>query len=158
MARGLNKVMLIGHLGADPEVRYTPGKTAVASFNLATNESYKDSEGTMVDRTEWHRIVAWDKLAEICGNFLKKGTLVYIEGSLQTRSWEDKDGQKKFTTEIKARDMQILSPKEGGGGGGGGFASESSSRSSNYSPRSQGQGSSVSSGKEVYPDDDVLPF
>jgi single-strand DNA-binding protein len=158
MARGLNKVMLIGHLGADPDVRYTPGKTAVASFNLATNESYKDSSGAMVDRTEWHRIVAWDKLAEICGNYLKKGTLVYIEGSLQTRSWEDKEGQKKFTTEIKARDMQILTPKDGGSGGG--FASEPSYKSSNAgSSSSQSASPSYTKDKDPFdPGNDDLPF
>lgn len=153
--------MLIGHLGGDPEVRYTPGKTAVASFNIATNESYKDSEGQMVDRTEWHRIVAWDRLAEVCGNYLKKGTLVYIEGSLQTRSWEDKDGQKRFTTEIKARDMQILTPKEGGSNGGGNFTSEPAYRPQQASAAPSNRSSSPSHSKNqdpFNPADDDLPF
>ncbi len=117
MARGINKVILVGNLGADPEVRYTPQGTAVANFNLATNESYKNRDGELVEKTEWHRIVAWDRLAEICGEYLKKGSQVYIEGSLQTRSYEDKDGVTKYTTEIKAREMQILGSRDGAGGG-----------------------------------------
>ena len=107
MGRGVNKVILIGHLGADPEVRYTANGTAVAKFNLATSESYTDKDGNRQDKTEWHRIVAWRKLAEICGQYLTKGRLIYVEGSLQTSSWE-KDGVKRYTTEIIARDMQIL--------------------------------------------------
>ena len=117
MARGVNKVILIGNLGADPELRYTGSGTAVCNFNLATNESYKDRDGNMVEKTEWHRVVAWDRLAEICAEYLKKGRQVYIEGSLQTRQWEDQDGNTKYTTEIKAREMQMLGgPGEGGGG------------------------------------------
>ncbi len=116
MARGINKVILVGNLGSDPEVRYTPSGTAVANFNIATNESYKNRDGEMVDKTEWHRIVVWDRLAEICGEYLKKGSQVYIEGSLQTRSYEDKDGVTKYTTEIKCREMQMLGGREGGGG------------------------------------------
>ena len=117
MARGINKVILVGNLGSDPEVRYTPGGTAVANFNVATNEVYKDRDGNLQEKTEWHRIVAWDRLAEICEQLLKKGSQVYIEGSLQTRSYEDKEGQTKYTTEIKAREMQILGGREGGAGG-----------------------------------------
>ncbi len=116
MARGINKVILVGNLGADPEVRYTPQGTAVANFNVATNESYKNRDGEMVEKTEWHRVVAWDRLAEIIGEYLKKGSQVYIEGSLQTRSYEDKDGVTKYTTEIKAREMQILGSRDGMGG------------------------------------------
>ena len=119
MARSVNKVILIGNLGADPELRYTGSGTAVCNFNVATNESYKDREGNLVEKTEWHRVVAWDRLAEICAEYLKKGRQVYIEGSLQTRQWEDQDGNTKYTTEIKAREMQILgSPGDGGSGGG----------------------------------------
>ncbi len=117
MARGINKVILVGNLGSDPEVRYTPSGTAVANFNLATNEAYKDKEGTLQEKTEWHRIVVWDRLAEICEKYLKKGSQIYIEGSLQTRQYEDKEGVTKYTTEIKAREMQILGSREGGGGG-----------------------------------------
>ena len=104
MARGVNKVILIGNLGGDPELRSTPGGTSVASFTLATNESWNDKDGTKQERTEWHRIVAWGRLAEICGQYLSKGRQVYIEGRLQTRSWEDKQGNQRKTTEIVARD------------------------------------------------------
>jgi single-strand DNA-binding protein len=109
MSRGVNKVILIGHLGSDPEVRYTSNGTALARFSLATSESYTDKDGTRQDKTEWHRIVVWRKLAEICGQYLSKGKLVYIEGRLRTTSWE-KDGIKRYTTEIEARDMQMLGP------------------------------------------------
>ena len=118
MARSVNKVILIGNLGQDPELRYTGSGTAVCNLRLATNESYKDSNGELVEKTEWHSIVAWARLAEICGEYLKKGSQVYFEGSLQTRQWEDKDGQTRYTTEIKAREMMMLDSKGGSGGGG----------------------------------------
>ena len=108
MARGVNKVILIGNAGADPELRYTPGGTAVSNFSIATNESWIDSSGEKQERTEWHRIVVWGRLAEICNQYLRKGSKVYIEGKLQTRSWEGQDGQKRYTTEVVARDMQLL--------------------------------------------------
>lgn len=117
MARGINKVILVGNLGADPEVRFTPSGTAVANFNVATNETYKDRDGNLQDKTEWHRVVAWDRLAEICEKLLKKGSQVYLEGSIQTRSYDDKDGVTKYVTEIKAREMQILGSRDGEGGG-----------------------------------------
>jgi len=108
--------MLIGNLGKDPELRYTTSGVAVASFTLATNESWKDQEGNTQERTEWHNIVAWRKLAEICGEWLKKGRRVYIEGRIQTRSYDDKNtGQKRYVTEIVADDMIML---DGGGGRG----------------------------------------
>ena len=107
----VNKVILIGRLGKDPDVRYTPDGTMVTSFNLATDEQWKDKNGEKVQKTEWHRIVAWGKLAEICGNYLVKGKLVFIEGRIQTRSWEDKEGVKRFTTEIIASNMQMLDSK-----------------------------------------------
>jgi single-strand DNA-binding protein len=116
MARGLNKVMLIGHLGGDPELKYTPGGQAVANFSVATNEVYKDKEGNQQERTDWHRIVVWSKLAEIAAEYLKKGRLVYLEGRLQTRSWNDKDGIKRYTTEIVAQNFQMLDRKTEGGG------------------------------------------
>jgi single-strand DNA-binding protein len=111
----INKVILIGNLGADPEVRYTPSGKAVANFRIATTEQWKNKEGSNEERTEWHRIVAWGRLGEICGEYLHKGKQVYIEGKLQTRSWEDRDGNKRFTTEIVAQTMQMLGPagKEG---------------------------------------------
>ncbi len=107
----VNKVILIGRLGKDPEVRYTPDGTMVTNFNLATDEQWRDKNGEKVQKTEWHRIVTFGKLAEICGNYLVKGKLVFVEGRIQTRSWEDKDGIKRFTTEIIASNMQMLDSK-----------------------------------------------
>jgi len=104
----VNKVILVGRLGKDPEVRYTPDGTMVTNFNLATDEQWKDKSGEKTQKTEWHRIVTFGKLAEICGNYLVKGKLIYIEGRIQTRSWEDKEGVKRFTTEIIATNMQML--------------------------------------------------
>jgi single-strand DNA-binding protein len=104
----LNKVMLIGRLGADPELRYASNGTPIASFNMATDESYTDREGNRVDRAEWHRVVVFQRQAENCANFLAKGSLVYIEGSLQTRQWQDQQGQNRYTTEIKAQRVQFL--------------------------------------------------
>ena len=109
MAKSVNKVILVGNLGKDPEVKYTPSGTAVAKFSLATNERYKDKAGEWQDRTEWHNIVAWQRLAEIVGEYVKKGNKVYIEGRLQTSSWDDKEtGQKKYKTEIIANDLVLL--------------------------------------------------
>ena len=110
MARGVNKVILVGRLGADPEIRYTQTGTAVANFRIATNNRVKRGD-EWVDEPEWHRIVVWDKLAERCNQYLRKGMLVYIEGQLRTRSWEDQDGNRRWTTEIHAREMQMLEPK-----------------------------------------------
>jgi len=108
MSRGINKVILIGRLGADPEVRYTPNGTAVVNINLATTERVSVGEGNWEDRTEWHRVVAFGKTAENCGNYLSKGRQIYIEGRLQTRQWEDAQGVKRYTTEIVAREVQFL--------------------------------------------------
>ena len=104
----VNKVILIGRLGADPEIRYTPSGAEVATFRMATSESWTNKSGEKEERTEWHRIVAWRGLAKICGEFLNKGKLVYVEGRLRTRSWEDRDGNKRTTTEIEATDMKML--------------------------------------------------
>ncbi len=120
MARGINKVILIGNLGADPEMKYTAGGTAICKFRLATTEVFKDRDGNQQERTEWHRVVAWAKLAEICGQYLSKGKQVYVEGSLRTSSWDDQDGNKRYTTEINARDVQFLSGGAGGGSSSGG--------------------------------------
>src|SRR4051794_4895047 len=109
MARGINKVILIGNLGGDPEVRYTPNGGAVANVTIATSEAWKDKQtGETHDRTEWHRVVFFNRLAEICGEYLRKGSKVYIEGRLQTRKWQDKNGQDRYTTEIVAGEMQML--------------------------------------------------
>ena len=105
---GVNKAILVGNLGADPEVRHTAGGTPVANFRMATSENYTNRDGQRETRTEWHRIVAFGKLAEICGQYLKKGKQVYIEGRIQTREWEDQSGNKKYTTEIVANQMQML--------------------------------------------------
>ena len=111
---GINKVILIGNLGSDPEVRYTPDGTAVANFNIATSDEWTDKDtGERKKRTEWHRIVAWRKLGEICGEYLSKGRQVYVEGKLQTRSWE-KDGVTRYTTEIIASDVQFLGSRNAG--------------------------------------------
>lgn len=141
---GINKAILVGRLGSDPEVRYTPSGVAVANFNIATSEEWKDKDsGEKKERTEWHRIVAWSKLGEICGEYLSKGRQVYIEGRIQTRSWEDRDGNKRYTTEIVATDVQFLGGRDAGSGpraAGGGAASDS-------------QGSPIQA-----PEDDDIPF
>ena len=113
---GINKVILVGRLGRDPEVRYTPNGVPVASFSIATSEEWKDKEtGEKRERTEWHRIEAWRRLAEICGEYLNKGKQVYIEGKLQTDAWEDRDGNKRYTTKIVAQNMQMLDSAGKGG-------------------------------------------
>jgi single-strand DNA-binding protein len=143
MAKSLNKAMLIGNLGRDPELRYTPSGVAVATFTLATNESWKDQDGNTQERTEWHNIVAWRKLAEICGEYLKKGKKVFVEGRIQTRSYDDKNtGAKRYITEIVLDNMIMLDGR-GGAGNGGGTASSA--------PAEPGE---ASSGKV----DDDLPF
>ncbi len=109
MARGtVNKVILIGRLGQDPDLRYTPSGQAVATLSLATNEMWRDRDGNSQERTEWHRLVLWGKQAENAGEYLKKGSRIYIEGRLQTRNWEDKDGNKRYTTEVVVQHMQFL--------------------------------------------------
>ncbi len=117
MAKSVNKVILIGNLGKDPEVKYTPNGTPVAKFSLATNERYKDKDGNWQDRTEWHNIVAWQRTAEIVGEYVKKGSKVYIEGRLRTDSWDDKNtGEKKYRTEIVVNDLVLLSGRGEGDG------------------------------------------
>ena len=118
MPKSVNKVILIGNLGKDPEVKYTPSGTPVAKLTLATNERFKDKGGEWQDRTEWHNVVVWQRLAEIAGEYLKKGSKVYIEGRLQTRSWDDKQtNQKKYMTEVVAQDLVLLGGRGEGGGG-----------------------------------------
>ncbi|MDD2465489.1 MAG: single-stranded DNA-binding protein [Desulfobulbus sp.] len=116
----INKVILIGNLGADPEIRYTQSGTAVATFSLATTERRKGQDGQVQEMTEWHRVVAWQRLAEICGEYLSKGSKIYIEGRLQTRKWKDQSGNDRYTTEIIAREMKMLSPRSAAAGSGGG--------------------------------------
>ena len=122
----VNKVTLIGNLGRDPEVRYTPNGAAVCNVSIATTRNWKDkNSGDKVEETEWHRVVFYDRLAEIAGEYLKKGRSVYVEGRLKTRKWQDKDGKDNYTTEIVAEQMQLLGGREGGGmGGGGGYGGQ----------------------------------
>ncbi|HEX4439439.1 MAG TPA: single-stranded DNA-binding protein [Thermoanaerobaculia bacterium] len=110
----VNKVILIGNLGKDPEIRTTPQGTTLARFSVATTTAWKDASGAKQERTEWHDIVAWEKLAQICGEYLTKGKQVYVEGSLQTRSWEDQNGQKRYKTEVKASNVVMLGRREDG--------------------------------------------
>lgn len=119
MSRGVNKVILVGNLGQDPEVRYMPNGNAVANITVATSESWKDQQGQQQERTEWHRVVMFRRLAEIAGEYLRKGSQVYLEGKLQTRKWQDQQGQDKYTTEIVADQMQMLGGRSGGGQQGG---------------------------------------
>ena len=120
MAKSVNKVILVGRLGRDPELKYTASGTPFCRFSIATDDVWNDKgSGERQERTEWHSIVAWDRLAEICNQYLTKGKLVYIEGSLQTREWDDQEGNKRKTTEIRARDMVMLSSGGEGAGGGG---------------------------------------
>ena len=156
MARGVNKVTLIGNLGQDPEIRYTANGSAVANVSIATAESWKDREsGEQQERTEWHRVVFFSRLAEIVGEYLKKGSQVYIEGRLQTRKWQDRDGNDRYTTEIVANEMQMLGGRGGGSGGGGGFDAPSG-------PPKSGQGGSPAPSSNNEPPmedfDDDIPF
>ncbi len=150
----LNKVMLIGNLGKDPEVRYTAGGTAVASFSLATSEKFKNKNGDFEEKTEWHNITLWARLAEIAGEYLSKGKTVYIEGRLQTRKWQDKEGKDRYTTEIVGEKMQMLSGKgEGGGSGSGGGQRPAQGRPSQ---QEHSQGNSYQ--EPVFNPDDEIPF
>jgi len=160
MPKSVNKVILVGDVGKDPEVRYTPGGIPVGKFSLATNERFKDKNGEFQERTEWHTIVAWQRLAEIIGEYVKKGSKVYIEGRLQTSSWEDKQsGEKKYRTEIIAHDLVLLGGR--GEGGGGGDYEGRSSRGAAAAPASsfdqRPPQSDEASGPPEITDDDI-PF
>jgi len=150
MARGINKVIIVGNLGGDPETRYMPSGSAVTNLTVATNESWKDkATGEQKDRTEWHKVAMFNRLAEIAAEYLRKGSQVYIEGKLRTRKWQDKNGQDRWTTEIVADEMQMLGGRGGAGGGGG------------SAPMSSGQDSSAPSAPpQAGPDDfdDDIPF
>ncbi len=138
MAKSVNKVILIGNLGKDPEVKYTPNGTAVAKFSLATNERYKDKDGNWQDRTEWHNITAWARTAEIAGEYLKKGRTVYIEGRLRTDSWEDKNThEKKYRTEIVVENLVLLGGGRGEGEEGGGGRSRGASANMDQRPQQE---------------------
>jgi single-strand DNA-binding protein len=130
---GINKVIIVGNLGKDPELRHTPQGQAVCNFSIATSESWNDKAGQKQERTEWHRVVVWGKLGELCSKYLQKGRQVYLEGKLQTRAWDDKDGQKRYTTEVVANTVQFLGSAAGAGASrsheGGGFDQGGSSNS-----------------------------
>lgn len=148
MARGVNKVILVGNLGADPEVRYMPSGGSVANIRIATSDSWKDKQtGEQNERTEWHQIVFFNRLAEIVGEYLKKGSQVYVEGRLQTRKWQDKSGADRYSTEVVASEMQMLGGKSGGGG---------SSASYGDSPSKSSAPAPAPSGGEAFDDD--IPF
>ena len=133
MARGVNKVILVGNLGDDPTVRYSPNGAAIANVSIATSESWKDKNtGEQVEKTEWHRVVMFRRLAEIAGEYLKKGSKVYIEGKLQTRKWQDKEGQDRYTTEIVANEMQMLDSR------GGTQDAHNQAKSDGYQPQGDG--------------------
>jgi single-strand DNA-binding protein len=157
--KSVNKVILVGHLGKDPEVKYTPQGTAVAKFSVATNWRSKDKEGQWQDHTEWHNVVLWERLAEVAGEYLKKGRQVYIEGRLQTRSWDDKQtGQKKYMTEIVANDLVLLGGRgEGGGEFAGGTRGVSSSSAGNNFDQSTPQAEPAPAGAGPITDEDI-PF
>jgi single-strand DNA-binding protein len=153
----INKVILVGRLGKDPEIRSTPQGSTVAKFTVATDEKFTDREGNKQERTEWHNIAAWGKLGEICGQYLKKGKLVYIEGSIRTDSWDDKEsGQKKYRTEIIANTMKMLDRRGDEGGGGGGGYDRGSSYGQSQS-RSGGSGKSAPA-PDMIEDDEEVPF
>ena len=139
----INKATLIGNLGADPEIRYTQEGTPVANFTVATTERWKGKDGQQQEQTEWHRIIAWRRLAEICGEYLHKGSKVYIEGKIQTRKWQDQNGNDKYTTEIVAREMKMLDRREGGSGAGAGGMGSQDSGSSEPPPYGSSMGEDV---------------
>ena len=137
--KGVNKVILVGNLGNDPEVRYMPNGNAVANLSLATSESWKDQQGQVQERTEWHRLTMYRRLAEIAGEYLKKGSQIYVEGKLQTRKWQDQQGQDRYTTEIIVDQMQMLGGRGGEAGGGSGGQRQQSSQGGGYN-QNQGGG------------------
>jgi single-strand DNA-binding protein len=158
MARGVNKVILVGNLGKDPETRYMPNGKAVTNFSIATSESWTDKQsGDKQERTEWHNIVMFEKLAEIAAEYLRKGSQVYVEGSLRTRKWQDKEGKDRYTTEIVARDMQMLGGRGGAAGGMGGGGGMSGGESRSRPAAVEERGAPSGGGDEGGFDDDI-PF
>ncbi|MFB6278343.1 MAG: single-stranded DNA-binding protein [Salinibacter sp.] len=166
MARGVNKVILIGNLGDDPELRYTGSGTAVCNMSLATNETYTDDDGNEVQNTEWHDVVAWGRLGEVCNEYLQKGSQVYFEGKLQTRSWEDRDDNTRYSTEVKAQEMMFLDSNRTGGEGPQGFNQDrgrqegdlDQTRSEQPAGPSGPQSGQSGDEEETFEPDDDLPF
>lgn len=154
MARGVNKVILVGNCGQDPETRFSNAGAAITNISIATSETWKDKQtGQAQERTEWHRVVFFNRLAEIAGEYLKKGSKVYVEGSLRTRKWQDKSGQDRYTTEIVANEMQMLDSR-GGGGGGEQFAGQQHSNPASNAPQAAPQ--AAPAGADDWDDD--IPF
>jgi single-strand DNA-binding protein len=158
MARGINKVILIGNLGADPETRAMPSGTTVANLRVATSESWRDKQtGEQQERTEWHRVALFGRLAEIAGEYLRKGSQVYIEGSLRTRKWQDKQGNERYSTEIVGNELQMLGGRGGAAGGSGSGASAAAAAGApSYAEESAGGGGGGGSRSEEFDDD--IPF
>jgi len=157
MARGINKVILIGNLGADPDTKYAPSGSAVTRLSIATSDQWKDKQtGEMQERTEWHRVVMFNRLAEISAEYLRKGSKVYIEGRIQTRKWQGQDGQDRYTTEVVANEMQMLDSR--GGGGGGEFNQRPPAQNQGQQPANQGQAQSQGGGMGDTDFDDDIPF
>ena len=154
---GVNKVIIVGNLGKDPELRHTPQGMAVASFPVATSESWNSKDGQKQSRTEWHRIVAWGKLGELCSKYLAKGRQAYVEGRMQTRSWEDKEGQKRYTTEVVATTVQFLGGSAGAGAGASNFDNSGGGASNNnFNDDPFGDPPSFDSGTDAGADE--IPF
>ena len=164
MARGVNKVILVGNLGADPEVKYTAGGTAVCTLSVATSESWKDKQtGEQQERTEWHRVKMFGRLAEIAGEYLKKGRQVYVEGSIRTDKYTDKEGIQRYSTDIIGNEMQMLGGNEGGGGGGGGGGNrergdDRPSRGAPRGPQEAPQRPAAAPSRNDNFEDDEIPF
>lgn len=168
MARGVNKVILVGNLGKDPEVRYTPGGSAVANVTIATSDQWKDKQtGEQQERTEWHRVVFFNRLAEVVSEYVKKGQQIYIEGRIQTRKWQDQSGQDRWTTEIVANEMQMLGGRGGGGSGAGAGAGgfdqgmDQSAPQQRQAPQAKADGSQAKAPAQggAFDDfDDDIPF
>lgn len=157
MAKGINKVILIGNLGNDPEVRYTPNGNAVANVTLATSTTWRDKQsGELQERTEWHRIVFFNRLAEIVGEYLHKGSKIYIEGSLRTRKWQDKNGADRYTTEIIAAEMQMLDSRGSSGGNGNYQQNRDTQQTQSASTNTNKQKETVTADSSF--DDDDIPF
>ncbi len=165
MARGVNKVILVGNLGKDPEIRYTPSGSAVANVTIATSDQWKDKQtGEQQERTEWHRVVFFNRLAEVVGEYVKKGQQIYVEGRIQTRKWQDQSGQDRWTTEIVANEMQMLGGRGGGGSDQG--MDQSAPPQQRPAPQQQAQGGGQQNSPENAPAkggafddfDDDIPF
>jgi len=163
----LNKVMLIGNLGGDPETRYTQDGTCVCNIRVATTERFKNRNGEQQERTEWHRVVLWGRLGEIAGQYLRKGSKVYIEGKIETRKWQDRDGNDRYTTEIRANEMKMLDSRRDGGQGGGYGGGQGGARQGGDFPTHGGQGGGSQQGGDPFdgapdfsepPADDDIPF